>query len=71
MHLAHSTFRHQNVSSCQISVDKVLPSKVLHSICHMLAEAETELGELMVLWMSRSEGEGGNGGTDKGRKAGT
>ena len=51
-------------------MDKVLSSKVVHSICHMLAEAETELRKLMVLRVSRSEGVGGNGKADKGREGG-
>ena len=34
----------------------------------MLAEAETELGKLLVLRVSRSGGVGGNGGTNKGRE---
>ena len=51
-------------------MDKVLSSEVVHSICHMLAEAETELRKLMVLRVSRSEGVGGNGKADKGREGG-
>lgn len=44
--LANVVFSEEDVSSCEVSMDKLLAREVLHPQCYLGAEVEQSLGEI-------------------------